>query len=287
MRTAPFGLGFAVLVASSTLAQAEALAIFAREGVDLATRWVAPADGSRIEDAFSLYLNYDGAGGRVQGQSVRATSSSVDQVGAYAVVSPSNVLYLLLFNKDTASRTVAATVAGGAPASLALYRFTAAARLASAGTAAPAAGVLSLTLPARSATLAVGTLGTPVGPFPFYTLPPCRIVDTRNAAGEFGGPALAAMAARTFAPSGRCGIPASAKALSVNVSVTGSTALGNLVVYPGGVTPPATATVNYAASATRANNAVVGLGAGTALTARANQASGTVHLIVDVNGYFE
>jgi hypothetical protein len=51
---------------SSTLAQAEALAIFAREGVDLATRWVVPADGSRIEDAFSLYLNYDGAGGRVE-----------------------------------------------------------------------------------------------------------------------------------------------------------------------------------------------------------------------------
>jgi len=48
---------------SSTLAQAEALAIFAREGVDLATRWVVPADGTRIEDAFSLYLDYDGAGG--------------------------------------------------------------------------------------------------------------------------------------------------------------------------------------------------------------------------------
>ncbi len=39
--------------ASSTLAQAEALAIFAREGVDLATRWVVPRDGSRIEDAFT------------------------------------------------------------------------------------------------------------------------------------------------------------------------------------------------------------------------------------------
>jgi hypothetical protein len=35
-------------------------------GVDLATRWVVPADGSRIEDAFTLYLNYDGSG-RVQG----------------------------------------------------------------------------------------------------------------------------------------------------------------------------------------------------------------------------
>ena len=47
---------------SSALAQAEALAIFGREGVDLATRWVAPAPGSRVEDAFRLYLDYDGAG---------------------------------------------------------------------------------------------------------------------------------------------------------------------------------------------------------------------------------
>ena len=98
---------------SSTLAQAEALAIFAREGVDFASRWVAPADSSRIEDAFRLYLDYDEAGGRVQGDSVRATSTNVDQVGAYAIVAPSSRLYLLLFNKDTAARTVSATIAGG------------------------------------------------------------------------------------------------------------------------------------------------------------------------------
>jgi hypothetical protein len=108
-----------------------------------------PADGSRIEDAFSLYLNYDGAGGRVQGQSVRATSTSVDQVGAYAIVSPSNVLYLLLFNKDTTARTVSAAVAGGVSGTFSLYRFTAATRLGSAGTTTPSGGVLSLTLPAR------------------------------------------------------------------------------------------------------------------------------------------
>ena len=41
------------------LAQAEALAIFGREGVDLATRWVAPASGTRSEDAFRFFLDYD------------------------------------------------------------------------------------------------------------------------------------------------------------------------------------------------------------------------------------
>jgi hypothetical protein len=275
--------------ASSTLAQAEALAIFAREGVGFATRWVVPADGSAIEDAFRLYLDYDGAGGRVQGESARASSTNVDQVGAYAIVSPSNVLYLLLFNKDTAPRTAAVSVAGGVSGAFGLYRFTAASRLASAGGATPAGGVLSLTLPARSATLAVGALGPPAPPSPtsFYSLTPCRAFDTRNPGGAFGGPAIAGQGERTFALAGQCGIPASAKALSFNVTVTGATAPGSLIVFPGGTFAPSSSTLNYAAGATRANNGIVGMGAGAALTVRANQASGSVHVILDVNGYFE
>ena len=274
---------------SSTLAQAEALAIFAREGVDLATRWVVPADGSRIEDAFSLYLDYDGAGGRVQGESVRASSTNVNQVGAYAIVSPSNLLYLLLFNKDTVARTVAVSIAGGVNGAFGLYRFTASTRLAGAGGTTPAGDVLNLTLPARSATLAVGALGPPTSPSPtsLRTLTPCRAFDTRNPAGEFGGPALAAQAERTFALAGRCGIPASARALSLNVTATGATATGNVVLFPGGSVPPSTSTLNYAAGATRANNAIVGLGASASIRVRANQASGSVHVILDVNGYFE
>src|SRR5262249_26463361 len=70
---------------SPALAQAEVLAVFGREGVDLATRWVAPDDGTKLEDAFLLYLNYDGAGARVVGDSIPATTTSVDQVGSYAV----------------------------------------------------------------------------------------------------------------------------------------------------------------------------------------------------------
>jgi glycosyl hydrolase family 44 len=143
---------------SSALAQAEALAIFGREGVDLATRWVAPNPGSRVEDAFLLYLDYDGHGSKVAGDSVRATSSSVDAVGAYAVAAPAGAgtrLYVLLFNKDTADRQTNVQVTGGITHSAALYRFAAGSRLAAAGSATPAGGALSLTLPARSATLVV------------------------------------------------------------------------------------------------------------------------------------
>ncbi|MDQ5873214.1 MAG: hypothetical protein M3547_13525, partial [Acidobacteriota bacterium] len=49
----------------------------------------------------------------------------------------------------------------------------------------------------------------------FYTLPPCRVVDTRDPAGPWGGPALSANTSRSFTMIGRCGIPTTADAVSV------------------------------------------------------------------------
>jgi len=140
---------------SSALAQAEALAIFGREGIDLATRWVAPDEGSRVEDAFRLYLDYDSRGSKVTGDSVRAVSSDVNAVGAYAITGAGSRLYLLLFNKDLAERRTDVQVTGGVTRPATLYRFDPAHRLGSVGTATPAGGILSLALPARSATLVV------------------------------------------------------------------------------------------------------------------------------------
>ena len=141
---------------SGALAQAEVLAIFGREGVDLATRWVAPAPGTLAEDAFELYLSYDGAGARVDGDSVRATSADREAVTTYAVRGAPSSLFVLLFNHDTVARdaqvTVASRMAAGA---LPLYRFAGGQPLASAGTATRTASGFSAPLPARSATLAV------------------------------------------------------------------------------------------------------------------------------------
>jgi hypothetical protein len=275
---------------SSALAHAEALAIFGREQVDLAARWVAPADNSRVEDAYSLYLDYDGQGSKVSGDSVRAVSADVDAVGAYAVRGAGSLLYVLLFNKDTADREAdvqlpAGTLAGG-PATL--YRFDPAHRLGLAGTAVAAGDALTLILPARSATLAVLNVVAPVGTS-FFTLSPCRLIDTRNAAGSLGGPALAASTARAFNLAGQCGVPATAQALSVNVTVTGPTAAGHLVAYAGGTAAPNTSVISFAAGQTRSDNAIVALsqdGNGT-LTVRAEIPSGAVDFILDVNGYFQ
>ena len=104
------------------VAQAEALAIFAREGVDLATRWTAPAVNSKAERGFQIFLNYDGAGAKVEGNSVSATTSAIDQVGAYAFEGDGNTM-VLLTNKDTVAHDVVVTFASARNATWKLYGF--------------------------------------------------------------------------------------------------------------------------------------------------------------------
>jgi uncharacterized repeat protein (TIGR01451 family) len=124
-------------------------------------------------------------------------------------------------------------------------------------------------------------------PIDFYTLTPCRLIDTRGATGTFGGPPLAPGADRVFPLFDRCGIPPTARALSVNLTVTQPTAPGSLVLYAAGTPQPAIPSIYYASGQTQANNAVVSLNGLGELAVRCSQASGTAHFILDVNGYFE
>ncbi len=129
-----------------------------------------------------------------------------------------------------------------------------------------------------------------IGPEPgqdFFTLAPCRVLDTRNAAGPLGGPALVALADRSFVMTGACGIPANAKGISLNIAVTQPTIAGNIRLHPGGTSVPLVSSINYKAGQTRSNNAVVPLSALGELAAYLDQVSGTAHLIIDVNGYFK
>jgi hypothetical protein len=116
---------------------------------------------------------------------------------------------------------------------------------------------------------------------------PCRVVDTRGAIGAYGGPALAANADRTFVVTGQCGIPSTATAVSFNFTITQPTGQGDLRVFPAGGGLPLVSTLNWRAGQTRANNAVVGVGASGDITVHPDLAGGTVHLIIDVNGYFQ
>lgn len=146
---------------SSALAQVEALAIFAREGVDLATRWVAPDDGSKLEEAFRLFLDYDGADGRVAGDSVRAVSPEVDRVGAYAVHDAAGGrLFVVLTNKSLEAQTATLSFDVAIQGSWTLYGLdgTGAYGPRGSGVAAGASLVLPA-MPPRSARLLVLPLG--------------------------------------------------------------------------------------------------------------------------------
>lgn len=123
----------------------------------------------------------------------------------------------------------------------------------------------------------------------FFTVVPCRVLDTRNPSGPYGAPPLVANGDRTFVISGQCNIPTTAKAIAGNVTVTGSTSpIGDLRLRPGGTPLLSTSTINYSLGQTRANNIVIPLGAAGDITVRCAGSPGTVvDFIFDVTGYFE
>jgi uncharacterized repeat protein (TIGR01451 family) len=120
------------------------------------------------------------------------------------------------------------------------------------------------------------------GALGFYTVEPCRVVDTRS-----NGGAIAAGETRTVVVAGSCHIPPTARAVSLNLTVTQPSAQGNIRLFPAGAAVPTTSSINYRPGETRANNAVVALSASGGLSALCSQASGSSHMILDVNGYFE
>jgi hypothetical protein len=144
------------------------------------------------------------------------------------------------------------------------------------------------------ALLAAAEPGTADGPFQFYTLTPCRIVDTRNSAQVPGGygPILTSGVETQYPITGNCGVPAGAKAVVVNVTAVSPTNQGRLTLYPSGIPTPQISTINFPPRTNLANGGIVPL---------ADQSlwpndlavmpyvvgGGQVHLVLDVTGYFE
>lgn len=140
--------------------------------------------------------------------------------------------------------------------------------------------VFALTLGGTSAVFADG-------PFQFYSLTPCRVVDTRNAVSTNGGPAMGGSATRNFQVQGTCGVPVGAKAVSLNVTITGPTADSHLRLWPSGTTMPNVSTINFVAGETAiANGAIVPLSSA-AQDLSVFNFGGSVHVIIDVTGYFQ
>jgi hypothetical protein len=118
----------------------------------------------------------------------------------------------------------------------------------------------------------------------FVPVTPCRVADTRNPTGPFGGPFLAAQGTRGFTiPSSACNIPNTAKAYSVNATVVPHGSLGFLTAFPCGQPLPLASTLNAIDGRVKAAGAIVPAGTNGDLCFFA---TGDTDLVLDINGYF-
>ncbi len=126
---------------------------------------------------------------------------------------------------------------------------------------------------------------TPAQALRFVPVSPCRVVDTRNAPDAFGGPSMTAGSSRSFGiPQGNCGIPVTAQAYALNVTVVPQGPLSYLTLWPSGQDRPLVSTLNSFGGDVVANAAIVPAGAGGAVSVYAAQPT---DVILDVNGYFD
>ncbi|MEA2558676.1 MAG: uncharacterized protein QOH06_180 [Acidobacteriota bacterium] len=117
-----------------------------------------------------------------------------------------------------------------------------------------------------------------------FMVAPCRAVDTRS------GSPLQDGVPETFALKGLCGIPATATSVVLNVTAITPSGAGDLTLYASDATPPAFFTMPFKAGITRSLFAIVSLSsdaAGEVTVAPSVAGSGTVHVLLDVMGYFK
>jgi len=133
------------------------------------------------------------------------------------------------------------------------------------------------------------------GPYSFYSVTPCRVVDTRGATGVNGGPALSSGSARNFSiAGGTCGVPATARAATLNVTMVGPTQSGFLKIWPYNTTRPLVSTINGSAGEPAiANGAIVPFAADPSFQISVVYGTcgpscpGTADVLIDITGYFQ
>ncbi|MDX1933180.1 MAG: glycoside hydrolase family 44 protein [Capsulimonadales bacterium] len=113
---------------NGALAQADALGIFGREGLDLATLAAPPGPTQPGAFAFRIFRNYDGAGSAFGETSVRAASRNQAQLSVYAAErSTDGALTVVIVNKTANTVTSNLTLNGFKPGPRArVYRYSAA-----------------------------------------------------------------------------------------------------------------------------------------------------------------
>src|SRR5438552_592156 len=117
----------------------------------------------------------------------------------------------------------------------------------------------------------------------FTVLSPTRIVDTRNGTGGFNA-ALGQGQTMMVTVAGSGGVPGTAKAVVLNVTVDGPTAASDLVVWPDGTSAPVASDLNFVAGQAVPNLVIVKLSAGGKIDVRND--FGSTSVIVDLVGWY-
>jgi hypothetical protein len=102
-------------------AQADILGVFGREGLDLATHWVSPIQGSPVFKSFQMYRNYDGKRSTFGDTRVGLTNSAnVDDLATFAAERSCDGALTVMI--------VAKNLSGATPVELKLDHFAAGAK---------------------------------------------------------------------------------------------------------------------------------------------------------------
>jgi hypothetical protein len=120
----------------------------------------------------------------------------------------------------------------------------------------------------------------------YYSLTPARMLDTRDGTGLTGK--FTSATPRSLAVSGHNGVPATAIAVTGNLTVTGQSSPGFAALTTVSTPAPTTSTLNFPLGDNRANGVTAPLGPGGVLwmTYMGQVGGATTDLIFDVTGYF-
>jgi hypothetical protein len=142
-------------------------------------------------------------------------------------------------------------------------------------------------------TLAKSHIGVDVsGFFPpsgsLVSMVPARLMDTRPGLSTIDGESaglgvLSGGSVTRLRTTGRDGVPTSAGAVVLNVTVTEAVAPGFVTIYPCGSPRPNSSSLNYATGSTVANAVIIKVGTAGEICLFTSSAT---HLIADINGYF-
>jgi len=151
------------------------------------------------------------------------------------------------------------------------------------GWSSPCTGTSSCMLTLTSNVSINATFTAPVVALQFIPVAPCRIADTRNPDGPFGGPELSNNSRSFPIPTSACHIPSNALAYSLNVTAVPSGSLYYLTIWPTGQPQPVVSTLNSTNGIIKADAAIVPAGGNGSVSVYAN---GTSNVVLDINGYF-